>query len=156
MATFLLFRKAADVLCFKVLLCLEAAAKPLLFLAGDTWDRISGLFCLVSRVWARLVWFLRGSIGAWRQINLIQDHEVLAALSSWLRGGKGLLTRFIRCWLLNLYFWLASPCHGSFTMINMLIWLVLDNMSEAVSYKRINALFGEGVKVGWEGKLLVY
>lgn len=36
MAVLLLFRKAADVLCFKVLLCLEAAAESLLFLVGDT------------------------------------------------------------------------------------------------------------------------
>lgn len=39
MATFLLFRKAAFFffpVCFKVLLCLEAAAQPLLLPVGDT------------------------------------------------------------------------------------------------------------------------
>lgn len=36
MAMFLLFRKAADVLGFKVLLCFEAAAESLLLLVGDT------------------------------------------------------------------------------------------------------------------------
>lgn len=37
------------------------------------------------------------SEGAWRQINLFQDHEVLAPLSTWMGGEKALLTSFIRC-----------------------------------------------------------
>lgn len=141
---FLLFSKAADVQCFT--LCWSSSRVSAGACGWYMMPHLRAALCSQQNVCQPDL--VSEGVAVRRGDKFTCFRTMLAPQSTGM-GGKGALTQFCDR-LLNLVSWLASSCHRSLPLSNVMTCFFVQQ--GIVFYKYIHALFLEGVKIGWDGE----